>query len=256
MTRHLPLTLLAAALALLVTAAAPRDAWSQDARAKAILDSVDDLYRADSSHSVLTMTVKTENYTRDLKMEAWSSGKDKSLIRIQEPLKEKGTATLKSGSNAYTYLPKTDRTIRLTSGMMQSSWMGSHATNDDLVRESRLAEDYTWKISFEGERGGQKVIEITLSAREDAAVAWDKVTLVVRADDSIPVEQRFYDERGTLERTMTFTDVGPLGGRTLPRVMRLIPADKPGEYTELTYTSLEFGVKLDDSLFSKASLKR
>ncbi len=39
---------------------------------------------------------------------------------------------------------------RTTSGMMGSSWMGSHFTNDDLVQESMLSEDYTMKKIFSG----------------------------------------------------------------------------------------------------------
>ncbi len=120
--------------------------------AKEILRKIDDLWRGDSSHGILTMKVQTKNYTRTLRMEGWSKGKENSLVKIISPLKERGTATLKSDSTIYTYLPKTDRTIRLTSGMMMGSWMGSHFTNDDLVKDSRLEDDFDPTISFEGER--------------------------------------------------------------------------------------------------------
>ena len=85
---------------------------SPEQRAKEILRRVDDIWRGTSSHSILSMEVKTAHYTRNMEMEGWSKGKDKTLIRILSPLKEKGTATLKSGNNIYTYLPQTDRTIR------------------------------------------------------------------------------------------------------------------------------------------------
>ena len=110
-------------------------------RAKKILREIDDLWRGESSHGRFSMLVKTRHYTRSLQMEGWSKGTEQTLMRILKPLKERGTATLKSGSTIYTYLPRTDRTIRLTSGMMMGSWMGSHFTNDDLVKESRMDED-------------------------------------------------------------------------------------------------------------------
>ena len=109
-----------------------------DAELRKLLDDVDDLWRGQTSEAVLTMEVVTKNYQRTMKMRGFSKGKEKTLVRILKPIKEKGTATLKSGNNIYTYLPKTDRTIRLTSGMMMGSWMGSHFTNDDLVKESPL----------------------------------------------------------------------------------------------------------------------
>ena len=37
--------------------------------------------------------------------------------------------------------------------------MGSHFTNDDLVKDSRLIEDYEIEIAFEGRRDGEEVWE-------------------------------------------------------------------------------------------------
>lgn len=77
--------------------------------------------RGVSSHGRFTMHVKTRHYTRTLQMDGWSKGTEQTMMRIFKALKEKGTATLKSGNTIYTYLPRTDRTIRLTSGMMMDS---------------------------------------------------------------------------------------------------------------------------------------
>ena len=158
---------------------------SQD-RAKEILRHIDDLWRGASSYGIFSMQVKTAHYTRNMRMEAWSKGKEKTLVRILEPLKEKGTASLKSGNSIYSYLPRTDRTIRLTSGMMMGSWMGSHFTNDDLVKESRMEEDYHVTISYEGVRNGRKIIEFQLTPKPDAAVVWGKVVLIVLEIDYTP----------------------------------------------------------------------
>lgn len=160
-----------------------------NARAHEILRQVDELWRGESSHAVVKMQVKTAHYTRTIKMDVWSKGKDQSLVRIIFPKKEKGTATLRSANNIYSYLPKTDRTIRLTSGMMAGSWMGSHFTNDDLVDASRREDDFDVQISFEGIRDSQKVIEFTLIPKADAAVVWGKVVLTVRASDFIPLAE-------------------------------------------------------------------
>ena len=225
-------------------------------RAKKILREVDDMWRGKSSHVNFSMKVKTANYTRSLTMEGWSKGKEKTLMRITAPLKEKGTVSLKSGNSIYTYLPKTDRTIRLTSGMMMGSWMGSHFTNDDLVKESRMDEDYIPEITFEGERDGLKIIEFTLIPKPDAAVVWGKLILTITADDYIPIIEFYYDEDMTMVRTMRFSGIRVMGGRKLASVLRIVPEDKPGEYTELVYNEMEFDIDLKDSFFSIARLKR
>ena len=229
---------------------------SSSERAKRILRTVDDLWRGQSSHGILLMQVQTVHYTRTMRMEGWSKGKDLSLVRIIEPLKEKGTATLKSGTSIYTYLPQTDRTIRLTSGMMMGSWMGSHFTNDDLVKESRLEEDYDPAVTFEGKRDGQSVLEFTLMPKPRAAVVWGKVVITVRAQDYIPVNSLYYDEDMALVRTMTFSKVREMGGRRIPTILHVVPADKPGEYTELLYEQMRFNLDLDDAFFSLAELRR
>lgn len=227
-----------------------------EARAKSLLNHIDDMWRGKSSYAITTMQVKTQHYTRTMKMEGWSKGKEQTLFRIIEPLREKGTTTLKSGNHIYTYLPKTDRTIKLTSGMMMGSWMGSHLTNDDLVKEARLEEDYDVTISFEGQRDGQNIIEFLLIPKPDAAVVWGKVILVILADSHIPVVEYYYDEDMQLVRTISFTDVKILGGRELPSTLRVLPADKPDEYTEFVYNQMQFDIPVSDSLFSLSSLKK
>lgn len=234
----------------------PVQAAGSDLRASKILAEIDDLWRGESSYAITRMTVKTEHYTRTMKMEGWSKGKEKTVFRVLEPLREKGSITLKSDNNIYTYLPKTDRTIKLTSGMMMGSWMGSHLTNDDLVKESRLEEDYTATISFEGERKGQKVIEFTLIPKPEAAVVWGKLVLTISAKGYLPIDEFYYDEDMKLARTMIFTDIKKLGGRDRPSVFRVIPADKPSEYTEFIYESLDFNLEVDDKMFTLSTLKQ
>lgn len=225
-------------------------------RVSALLAEIDDLWRGQSSHAITRMQVKTEHYTRTMRIEGWSKGKEKTLLRIIEPLREKGTATLKSGNHIYTYLPKTDRTIKLSSGMMMGSWMGSHLTNDDLVKEARLEDDYDATISFEGERDGQSIIEFTLIPRPDAAVVWGKLELIINAQSHNPIVEYYYDEDMVLARTIEFSDLKLIGGRQRPSVLRVLPADKPDEFTEFVYESLEFDVDLSDRLFSLSSLKK
>lgn len=245
--------------AILAALLSPTISWAGDdleSRTSNILNMVDDLWRGKSSYAVVTMRVRTTHYTRTMKMEGWSKGKEKTLFRVLEPLREKGTMTLKSDNHIYTYLPKTDRTIRLTSGMMMGSWMGSHLTNDDLVKEARLEEDYDAVISFEGARDGRNIIEFTLTPKPEAPVVWGKLLLIIMADSYTPLLELYYDEDMQLSRTFTFTDMKMLAGRERPAVLRVVPADKPDEFTEFVYEQLELNIEVSDSLFFKSSLKR
>jgi outer membrane lipoprotein-sorting protein len=223
---------------------------------KQIIDHIDRMLRGDASHGKMTMSVVTRRWKRSVTMEIWSKGTDKALIRVEAPRKEKGTATLKVGEDIWNYLPKIDRTIRIPSSMMMASWMGSHFTNDDLVKESRLIHDYAIERTFDGKRNDRHELEFTLTPNEDVAVVWGKVIFVVRKDDLMPLEARYYDETGELKRTLVYDQVKKFGDRMLPARMVMTPADKPDESTTVLYDHLRFDVEVPDSTFSLQRLRR
>ena len=221
-----------------------------------IIDRVDRLMRGDSSRGVATMEVVTEHWEREMTMEVWSLGTDYSLVRLRAPRREAGTATLMAGDDIWNYLPKVDRTIKIPASMMGGAWMGSHFTNDDLVKESRLVDDYDVEMAFEGDRGGVAVWEIRLTPKPEAAVVWGYVEFRVRQGDAMPLWARYYDEDGALARTMEYSAFTEMGGRLVPGVMDMRPADKPGERTTFRYEELEFDVDLAPSFFSLRTLQR
>ena len=202
------------------------------------------------------MEVVTEHWSRSITMEVWSLGTEYSLVRVTQPAKEAGTATLKAQKDIWNYLPKVDRTIKVPASMMSGSWMGSHFTNDDLVKESRLIEDFEIEISFDGERDGARVWEFELIPKPEAAVVWGSIEYRVRQSDYMPVWARYYDEDGNLARTLEFGDYTMMDGRKVPATMNMFPADKPGERTTMLYENLEFDIDIDASFFSLQSLKR
>lgn len=223
---------------------------------KDIIDRVDRILRGESSHGTATMEVVTEHWSRSLSMEVWSLGTEYSLVRVTAPAKEAGTATLKAGGDIWNYLPKVDRTIKIPASMMSGAWMGSHFTNDDLVKESRLIEDYDIETSFEGERDDTPVWEFKLTPKPEAAVIWGYIEYRIRKRDLMPVWARYYDEDGGLSRTLEFSDYRRMGGRLVPAVMNMRPEDKPDEHTKLVYDDLEFDIDLKKSFFSLQTLKR
>jgi outer membrane lipoprotein-sorting protein len=239
-----------AAACLLLAAGPARGQTAQE-----IVDQVDRLLRGESSHGVVQMEVVTEHWSRAYEMRIWSLGTEYSLIRILSPRKDAGTATLKAGEDIWNYLPRVDRSIKLPPSLMGAAWMGSHFTNDDLVKESRIIEDYDVEIGFEGSRDGVAVWEFVLTPKPEAAVVWGRIEEQVRQVDMMPVWARYYDDRGELARTLTFEEFKVMGGRLVPARMDVVPADKPGERTTILYSELEFDVDLDESFFSLRRLQ-
>ena len=226
---------------------------------EALLDGTDDLNRGASSHAVMTMRVKTKRYHREMKIEAWTQGKDQSLLKVRSPKRDAGIATLKVGHEAWNYLPKIDRTLKISASAMGGAWMGSHLTNDDLVRNSRMRDDYTWVLLTRpqptpqlDEVQGEYHIELT--PKPDAPVVWGKVSVYVNAQKR-PIKVEYWNERGVLKRTITFLDYREVSGRFVPMRMRVTP-NKAEEFTEIVYDTLAFDVSFSSRTFSLQALKR
>ena len=157
------------ALFLRAAPAAPQDLPDVNA----VLDYLDDLYRSSSSHALMTMTVVRERGTRELQLESWSIGEDQSLIVIRRPAREAGTATLLSEEGLWNYAPRADRLIRIPTGLLSDSWMGSHFTNDDLVRETSYHDDYEATLVWDEEEG-RRLLHAILTPRPDAPSSFFK----------------------------------------------------------------------------------
>lgn len=235
---------------------APATAAVDDQHAREIVDRVDRMLRGDSSVGTVEMQIVTANWRRTLLLQIWSRGTEEALIRVVKPEKEAGAATLKVGTNIWNYLPKVNRTIKIPTSMMMASWMGSHFTNDDLVKESRLIHNYFVARSFAGERNGVPVYEFTLTPKPEAAIVWGKVILEVQQETLLPTWQRYYDEDGTLVRELVFSDYRLMGGRRIPTRLAMVPTDKAGEQTIIIYHDLTFDVPLSDDIFSLRNLQR
>lgn len=231
----------------------PLGAAAAEPTIEQLLNATDDFARGDSSVATIEMSVKTSRYERTMRMTAWSKGTENTLVILEEPAKDRGTATLKVGENMWSYLPKIDKTMKLPSAMMSGSWMGSHFTNDDLVKSSRLSEDFTGEISAKPGQGSEHYV-VTLVPKPDAPVVWGKLVTRVQAD-LIPVDVQYFDEKGALVRTMSFSDVRDFGGRMMPATSLLVPADKPEEFTRISYIQVDFETKVPDSRFSLQALK-
>jgi len=220
-----------------------------------ILDSVDDIYRSNTSHGILTLAVTTTNWQRTLTLEQWSKGKNKHLIKVLKPKKEKDLATLRVDTNVWNYMPKVKKVVKIPSSMMSSSWMGSHFSNDDLVKQSRMVKDYDYSTSFEGIRDGIDIVEITCIPKMNAAVVWGKVEVIVYREDFIPLRLIYYDEDLNLSRKLEFSNIQIIDNKKIPLKMQMVPENEPGESTTIQWKEIKFDLTISDDFFSLRKLQ-
>ena len=220
---------------------------------EALLQHLDDLYRSKSSIARIQIDVTSSRSSRSMRVKAWTRGEDDVLVVIEAPPREAGTATLRVGNNLWNYLPKIARTIRVPPAAMLGSWMGTDFTNDDLVKESSLRKDFNARIDRRSETPAGWWL--ALDVKPGVVGRWARIEILV-SDERLPVEERHFDRKGRLARTMLFDDVKMLGGRRLPAHIALRPTDTEGQRTEMRYLDVQFDVPVPDDTFSLSRLEQ
>lgn len=219
---------------------------------KALLRQFDELYESTGTRAQMEITIVKSGKTRTMKLTTWGKGADHSLIVIDAPVRDAGTATLKVEKNLWNYLPKISRTIRVPPSMMMGSWMGSDLTNDDLVRRTSYEEDYDAQLLEET----AETWKVRVDAKPDVIGLWNRVDMIFSKKDRMPLQAQFYDRKDRLSRTMRFEDIKTITGRRIPMHITIIPEREEGRSTEVIYHHVEFNVQLDDNLFSLSRLER
>lgn len=223
-----------------------------------LVDRANKALRGDSSHGLLTMTITTPDWRRELEVEGWNRGRTMAFIKILAPAKERGEVTLRRDNQMWVWMPNVERVIKIPPAMLHDSWQGSDFNYEDIIKADSVVKDYTHKLLGTEKRADHTTYKIEADPRPDAPVVWGKVLLWIGqyGDDVLPEKEEDYSERGELIRTITLSEVKLLGGRKLPSRLECVPAKKTGRKTVLVYHSLDFDIKLPDSFFSMGRLQR
>ncbi len=222
-----------------------------------IVKKADDKMRGEkSSYSEMTMKIIRPDWERTLSFKSWTKGTDLSMALITAPAKEKGQTFLKRGNEMWNWIPDINRMIKLPPSMLSQGWMGSDYTNDDLLNQSSIVNDYTHKIIGNEEINGRACYKIELLPKENAPVVWGKVLMWISKDEYLTMKSEYYDEDGYLTKTETASEVKTMDGRLIPTKIELIPADKKGNKTLVIIDNITFNKPIQDGFFSQQNMKR
>jgi len=220
--------------------------------AEEIIRKVDHNMRGKSVYMRLKMQIKTPHHQRNMEMDTWSKGKDRSFVKVLAPPREKGITFLSLHGQMWQYIPRIERTIKIPPSMMLQNWMGSDITNDDVVRQSSIVDDYTPKLL---NRQGA-IVTIQLTPKPHAAVVWGKIVSRIDTTHYTGIEDRFYDDDGKEVRTFHYSRVKKFGRYYIPTVWVVKPLDKPGHRTTLIVEEARFDIPMSEQYFTKSALKR
>lgn len=221
-----------------------------------IMRKADEKMRGNSSQAEMTFKTIRSTWTREMSVKTWSKGKELAMIMVTSPAKEKGIVYLKRKKEVWNWIPVLERVIKLPPSMMANSWMGTDFSNDDLVKESSVVDDYTHRMLGDTTISGLPCYQIELKPKSNTAVVWGKLKVAVDKKDYLELYTEFYDEGNALVSTMQGSEVKVMDGRLIPTKITMIPVNKKNQKTEIIYKSILFNRTIGDSFFSLDQIQR
>lgn len=219
-----------------VSAIAQEDALD----AEAILNRVNSVWQGDSFHGVIGLDISLDGQTRSYKLEVWTLGEEKALIRVLEPEIDFNSGYLQLGDDLWYYSPAVG-SIKLPSVALGDALFGAGPSLEDLSRGT-LSDDYDAAVEIT-ETG----YFLTLIPHSDAPVVYGRLEIWVSADYVIG-KLIYYDQRGDVLQTADFTDVIKVGGRKFATT--IVIEDAYGDKTIERIEDPQFDLELDASFFS------
>ncbi len=220
--------------------------------AEDIIKKLDQNMRGENITMIMIMKVVSKNHTRSMKMQSFSEGTKKSFTKILYPPKDRGITFLSLDNQMWQYVPKIERVIKIPPSMMLQNWMGSDITNDDMVKQSSVVEDYDVKLlKKEG-----NIATIELIPKEDAPVVWGKIVMKIDTQTYTSKKDIFYDEDNIAVREFYYDKVVKFGKYYIPTYWKIQSLEKKNRYTEIVLEDVKYDTEISSKYFRKSALKR
>jgi outer membrane lipoprotein-sorting protein len=243
-------------LSLLVATILTTSFTGDDPTAKEIVTKAENNIHGLSSVTDMTIQIIRPTWTRSMSIEAWTKGEDYSIMLVTAPAKDAGTVFLKRLREIWNWVPSIERVVKFPPSMMSQSFMGTDFTNDDLVKASSRIDDYTHKIVGDSVIEGRKCWKIEMIPLPEAAVVWNKVNIWIDQKDYLELRLEFFDEDNKMVNILQCSNIRTMGGRIMPCKMEMIPAEKKGQETIITYNSAIFNQPIEESFFTTENMKK
>ena len=140
--------------------------------------------------------------------------------------------------------------------MMTQSFMGTDLTNDDLVKQSSMVNDYSHYFLGDEEIRGLSCWKLQLIPKEEATVVWGKLVVWIDKKDFMQLKVEFYDEDEELVNIMEGYDVKLFDEKKLPSKIEFIPLENEGYKTIIIYDIWEFDKDIPSNYFTTQYVSR
>jgi len=222
---------------------------------KEILRRVDANIGSDNKISTAEMIIHGKRGSRSIKSKSWIHGEDKSYTEYLAPAREAGTKMLKLGDQLWTYIPSTDRTIKISGHMLKQSVMGSDLSYEDMMEDPELLNLYKANVIEEETFLDRPCWVLELTAKVED-ISYHSRKIWVDKERYVSLKEERFARSGKLLKIFEVKEVRRIQNRWIPSHMVFKDALKSGKGTEYFIESIEFNADIPEALFTKASLRK
>lgn len=219
-----------------------------------ILKRVDANIGSDNKIATSEMIIHGRRGSRSIKSKSWIYGEEKSFTEYLAPPREAGTKMLKLGDQLWTYIPSTDRTIKISGHMLKQSVMGSDLSYEDMMEDPELLNLYEANVIEEEIFLDRPCWVLELTAKVED-ISYHSRKIWVDKERYVSLKEERFARSGKLLKIFEVKEVRRIQNRWVPSHMVFKDALKSGKGTEYFIESIEFNADIPEALFTKASLR-
>jgi outer membrane lipoprotein-sorting protein len=161
---------------------------------------------------------------------------------------------LKLEDQLWTYIPSTDRTIKISGHMLRQSVMGSDLSYEDVMEDPELLDLYDARLIQEETYQERPCWVLELTAKTDN-IAYHSRKIWVDKERFVSLKEERFARSGKLLKVFEVREVKNIQDRWVPVHMVFKDALKSGKGTEYFIESMQFNADISEALFTKASLR-
>ena len=219
-----------------------------------ILRRIDANIGSDNKIATAEMIINGRRGSRSIKSKSWIYGEEKSYTEYLAPAREAGTKMLKLEDQLWTYIPSTDRTIKISGHMLRQSVMGSDLSYEDMMEDPELINLYEANVIEEETFLDRPCWILELTAKVED-ISYHSRKIWVDKERYVSLKEERFARSGKLLKVFEVKEVRSIQNRWVPVHMVFKDALKSGKGTEYFIESIEFNADIPEALFTKASLR-
>ncbi|MCB1679153.1 MAG: outer membrane lipoprotein-sorting protein [Halioglobus sp.] len=157
------------------------------------------------------------------------------------------------------YLPAMRKVRRISAADRGDYFLGTDFTYDDIKLDGKLEpKDYDFTLIGEQSPGEHHHYRLAGVPKSDAIareLGYSRIEVLVDADNSMIVEVKFWDLKGSELKTLEVADIVRVDGIWTRRQLH-ITNHQTGHQTRFEFSDVDYRTPVDDNLFTRQALER